>query len=271
MKKVITTLLFATALAALTGCAGLKGNTKVGEPEKTQIKEGKLIAFSRTFAQDTKTARIDNKKLKDGIYICATSYAPSKNCYTHLSAVIAKYFTDSGVKVAKDRGDSDVVMYFGINFGYYYQGIAASKDKYIMDEMESSLANNNALSVNISAPPPEYDPAAVAAQNRKNSNAGMALLTGLAAVATNTPSLSYVVSIGDRPSCDSMCSNQAMFFYITEYDPITGNKLSTDSLLRTNDIYQRLRVYDGPVKANDAFPTLFDKAMKETVADIISN
>lgn len=270
MKKVITTLLFATALSALTGCAGLKGNTKIGEPEKTQIKEGKLIAFSQTFAQDTKTARIDNKKLKDGIYICATSYAPSKNCYTHLSAVIAKYFTDSGVKVAKDRGASDVVMYFGINFGYYYQNIAASKDKYIMDEMESSLANNNALSVNISDP--KYTPASVAAQNKENfrSNAVTALSTGFVAVATNTP-LEFGVSTGERPACDWMCSNQAMFFYITEYDPITGNKLSVDSLLRTNDIYQKLRIYDGPIKASDAFPTLFDKAMKETVADIISN
>lgn len=38
-----------------------------------------------------------------------------------------------------------------------------------------------------------------------------------------------------------------------------------------NDYFQILRIYDGPVKANFAFPTLFDEAMKETVAEIVVN
>lgn len=274
MKKVITTLLFATLL---TSCTVVPLRTQVDDSVKIQIKEGKLIAFdeTRNAGRDYRTPKIDKEKQKNGIYICATSYAPSENCYAHLSAAISRYFTDSGIKVAKDRGTSDVVMYIGINFGYYYQDIVGSTNAQLMDEMESSLAKNNALSVNISEPPQELNPDTVTDQDNKNLlvRLGTVVATGLVASASGTQMANGVsMAAGEGRSCGGMCNVQAMFINIMEYDSKTGVKVTVDSLLPTkNDYFQRLRIYDGPVKANVAFPKLFDEAMKETVAEIMVN
>jgi hypothetical protein len=189
--------------------------------------------------------------------------------------VIGKYFADNGIRVAKERSASDVVMYVGINIGYVYQGILGEgNNARLMDEMEESLAKNNALSVTIADPAPEYNEAAITDRDNKDflMRLGAVVLTGMAIGANSTQMANGVGSAANLQTCGRKCSYQAMYVDITEYNPKTGVKVTMDSsFLSKNDYVPRLRIYNGPVKAGDAFPVLFDRAMKEIVADIVLN
>ena len=108
-------------VTVLTGCVavgndGYNGYASLSSNEKDMVKSGSLVKITQKRLKiQYKIGRIDPKKLKNGVYVCAARWEENTDCYPKLSAYIGKYFADRGVKLADSPSSADMVIKVGVS------------------------------------------------------------------------------------------------------------------------------------------------------------
>lgn len=267
MKNAMAVMLFAAVFANLTGCASDPLPTKynLSSTEQQQIQDGHLVKFAdkRTHYQEFQSApiKLDKSQLTKGVFVCATSSSSSDVCYPHLSKAIASYIGKSGVKVVQEYSKADEILYFSL--GYDYAPVDDASNQSLMDSMEKSLANGKGFALDkISVRDKSED-----GRNNLLINVGAALLAAKAGGATQMQTangVSIAAQSGGNPA-QQVQTNQVMNILLCAADP--QGKPSSRFARGEYHIYN----YNGPKSLEEAFPVLFDEALKETVADIVPN
>jgi len=257
MKQVILAAVVG-AMMALTGCASAPDIQKVHltPDEAKQIHDGKLLKPTSIISSEKlgEVKSISKVKLTQGVYVCATSFTKGDNsCYPHISALLAKRFSDNGVKIAHDSENADEVLNIGISFGHkIYTDMV---DKPIMDELEASLANKEGKTVTLS----EYH------SDHSSLFSVAAVMVVGALLGTDPIQKAGAVSSATNTHESGSSSSVSFMFFIAEKPG--KNKESVMS----GKAYARSVIdYVGP-RCNDAFPVLLDAALTDTTTNLFVN
>lgn len=267
MKNVIAVMLFAAVFANLTGCASAPQPVKynLSETEQQRVETGNLIKFGekQTLYQtfQSNPISLNKSKLTKGVFVCATLSASSDVCLPHLSNTVASYLVKSGVKVSSEVSNADEILYFSLGFDYAPADGAINQG--LMEELDKSISNGNGFVLNkISVRDKSND-----GRNNLLINMGAALLAAKAGGATQMQTangVSLAAQSGGNPA-QQVQTNQVMNILLCAADP--QGKPSSRFARGEYHIYN----YYGPKSLEEAFPVLFEQAMKETVADIVPN
>lgn len=267
MKNVIAVMLFVVVFANLTGCASAPQPTKynLSETEQQQIKNGNLIKFGdkqtlHQFLQST-PVKLDKTNLTKGVFVCATPTSEGDVCYPHLSNTVASYLAKNGVKISSEASNANEILYFSLGFDYAPADDAVNKA--LMEDLDNSIAIGKGVVLDKISLRDKSD------DGRKSLliNVGTALLAAKAGGATSMQTsngVSLAAQSGGNPAQQGQ-PHQIMNILLCAADQ-QGKKSSCFG----RGEYHTYSYY-GPKSVEATFPTLFEQAMKETVADIVMN
>jgi len=255
MKRAILAA-FIGALMALTGCASVPDVESVHlTPDQANlVREGKLITPTSIVSGSRfgMYESISKAKLKNGIYVCATSFSNGEykksdgSCYPHVSALIAKRFADIGVKIDQDSASADAVVQIGIMYGR--NDVYTDRSyKSIIDQMEASLAKNGTESATLQKFQADHSNLYAAAAVR---------VVGLLLNVNPVQQAGSVTSALNGPTgSPNLVVSKVEVVVVPAQNK--GTVLSGKKYARSG-IY-----YYGP-KSNEAFPAVFDADIEDT-------
>ena len=255
---------------ALAGCATQQPKNRISESDQRQIKEGKLLKFSDKIVNQSidpiKASMMGDvvlKKSSDSIFVCAVPALFTENCFPHLSAKIAKYFSDKGINVTSDAASAGKKVFVVLSYNYYGAAFNNSQLPYL----EKSLENNDKL--DIGAEDAEADKKRQDEQIKEDKKNFLWSLAGVAlAVATGGASpMQQANGVGMASGSNHIhgdANNQKKVLWIE-----VQTKSGSDHIMFP--ARETAFIYTGPVDLQHSFAPLFDDAMKEIANDIVVN
>lgn len=257
-------------VAMLAGCATQQPKISLSESEQQQIKEGKLLKFSDKIVNQSidpiKASMMGDvvlKKSSDRIFVCAVPALFTEGCFPHLSAKMAKYFSDKGIKVTNDAASADKKVF--VVLSYNYSGAAFNNSQ--LPYLEKSLEKNDTLDIGAED--------AVADKKRQDEQikedkknflwglAGIALATA-AGGASPMQQANGVSTASGNNHIHGDANNKKKVLWI-EVQTKSG---SEHVMFPTRET---ALIYTGPVDLQHSFAQLFDEAMKDLANDIVVN